>query len=108
MNPFIAGLIGAAIMYLISAIVTLVDEWWLDDAYVAPASALFIVIVAPPICIWKFIRNVCVPITPERQKDKFVQDVIADSVQILPRIYFHHDKKAKAIGNKFFLFRLAK
>lgn len=36
MNPWIAALIGAVIMYVTAVIITLIDETAVDDVFVAP------------------------------------------------------------------------
>lgn len=108
MNPWIAGLIGAAIMYVIAVIITTIDEYWVDEKFVAPLDALLLVILFIPMCVWGLFRHVVTPIKKDRQQDSFVKNVIADSVKITPSLYFHHDKKAKRLCNKFFFFRLEK
>lgn len=108
MNPWIAALIGAGAMYLVAVIITLIDEPWVDDKFTAPLEFLLEAIIFIPVVIWKFFRWTVVPISLERQKDKWVQSVIAESTRLTPTIYFHHDKKAKSWTNKFFLFRLEK
>lgn len=106
MNPWIAALIGAAIMYIIGAIITLVDEPVTDDIFVAPLDFVYQVIMFIPVCIWGMFRHVVIPVN--KQENPFVQEVIEKSWKITPRLYFHHDKKASRIHNKFFFFRLEK
>lgn len=106
MNPWIAALIGAGVMYVIGCVVTAVDEYWLDDIFVTPANFLFMVVSFPFVIIYGLFRHMVIPV--DRQKNPFVQEVIDESWKIAPGLYFHHDKKAKRVCNKFFFFRLAK
>lgn len=108
MNSWVAALIGAGVMYVVACIVTIADEWWLDDKFVAPFSAVGIVVMFIPCMLWGFIRHVVSPIPVERQNDPILRDIIKDAKQITPTLYYYHDRNAKRIVNRRFLFRLKK
>lgn len=106
MNSWTATLAGAAVMYVIASIVTLADEYWLDDKFLAPFSFVGIVVMFIPCMVWGFIRHVVSPV-PEKD-NKFLQDLIRDSKRIAPNLYYCHDPKAKSLPNRHFLFRVKK
>ena len=108
MNPWIAALTGAAVMYVIAVIITLVDEPVVDDVFVAPLDFVYQIIMFIPVFVWGLFRHVAIPVNKDRQKDPFIQRMIKESWKITPQLYFHHDKKARRICNRFFFFRLEK
>lgn len=109
MNNFAIGLlVGAAGMYVVAAALTMVDEEWVDNVFTTPFCAAGIMIIFPFVFLWKLVRNVVRPVSVERQKSKDIQEIIRSSTQVLPGIYFYHDKKATRLVNKNFFFRLKK
>lgn len=108
MNPWVAALIGAGVMYVIACIVTLVDELWLDEKFTAVFCGVAIVLMFIPCMMWGMFRHVITPVTVSAKNRSFVQETIADSKEVFPGLYFHHDKKAQSLPHRYFLFRLKK
>ena len=63
------------------------------------------IILFPFIFLWKLFRNVIRPVKSEAIQNLKLWD---DSVHVVGRIYFCHDKTAKRIVNKFFFYRVKK
>lgn len=108
MNNWLAALLGAAVMYVIACLVTIADEYWLDDKFCAPFSAVGIVVMFLPCMFWGLFRHLVKPVEVGPQNKDFISQLITDSKQVFPGVYFCHDKNAKRLPNKFFFFRLKK
>lgn len=106
MNSWTAALAGAAVMYVIASIVTIADEYRLDNVFLAPICFVVMAITFIPCMVWGFIRHVVSPV-PE-QDNEFLQGLIRDSKRIAPNLYYCHDAKAKSLPNRHFLFRVKK
>lgn len=65
---------------------------------------IVVVICAPFIWFYKvFLRHTIHPVSFEVLE---VKKIVADSTRIFGNLYFCHDKKAKALVNKIFFFRV--
>lgn len=65
---------------------------------------IVVVICAPFIWFYKvFLRHTIHPVSFEILE---VKKIVADSTRIFGNLYFCHDKKAKALVNKIFFFRV--
>lgn len=108
MNPLIAALIGAGIMYLIGVVVTVIDHPAMDDIFVAPINGLLCAAAFIPVLVWTFIKNVIKPVPLYKQGNAMVSEIIRNSTKIGPNLYFHFDRETKNLAKKVFLFRLEK
>lgn len=98
--------LGMLIMYVISSLIILIDDYQVSNWFIKPLELVFRIIIFPFIFIWKLFRYIIFPISAEG-KDQFIKDIIYHSIKIGP-IYFHHDKKATNLTNKNFFFRVKK